>query len=219
MKRAVVLLSGGIDSTTLAYHLKYHNRDLLPICINYGQRHKKEIQAAEAIANSLERKLEVIDLSSSANIFAGSALTSDIKVPEGYYTDKNMAITVVPNRNMVFISLAVAYALSHGADTVAYAAHSGDHAIYPDCRPEFADYMIDAVSTATDREVTLSVPFLYLTKADIVKIGLNKNYPVPYELTWSCYNGREKHCGKCGTCVERLEAFKLNQAIDPVKYE
>lgn len=217
INKTVVLLSGGIDSTTLAYYLKSNGDKIFPVVINYGQRHKKEIECAKKIADNLQTSLKYISLESCKEIFEGSSLTSEIDVPEGYYTDANMSITVVPNRNMTLLSLATAYALTVEASYVAYAAHAGDHFIYPDCRPQFSKSINDTIAFSTEAKVHLVAPFINMTKADIVQIGLNLK--VPYEDTWSCYNGQEVACGKCGTCVERLEAFEKNNAIDPLKYQ
>jgi 7-cyano-7-deazaguanine synthase len=151
----------------------------------------------------------------------GSSQTDkSVPVPEGHYEEESMKQTVVPNRNMILLALAGAWAISTKSDAIAYAAHSGDHAIYPDCRPEFTEAMSDALRLCDWHEVKLMRPFLYptpMSKADIVKLGTSLG--VPFELTWSCYKGGEKHCGKCGTCVERVEAFQLAGVEDPTEYE
>ena len=212
--RTVCLLSGGIDSTTLAYKLVSEGHEVLPLAIIYGQRHKKEIEAAQAIAESLGLICTVADISSASNLLSGSALTSDIDVPEGYYTDENMSITVVPGRNLILLALAGAYAVSKGATHVAYAAHGGDHAIYADCRPEFSR---DAGKALSHYGITLLSEFTSISKADIVAIGLKLK--IPYRFSWSCYQGRERPCLKCATCVERTEAFLLNESKDPALTE
>ena len=213
--RSVILLSGGIDSSTLAYKLCAEGHETLPLTVIYGQRHKIEVQSAKAIARSLDLKLKIADLSSCRSLFSGSALTSDIAVPEGHYEDESMKLTVVPNRNMVLLSLAAAYAVSVKAQGVAYAAHGGDHAIYADCRPDFAQKMREAIQLATGIE--LLPEFITMSKSNVVALGLELK--VPFGLTRSCYKGREKACGCCGTCFERIEAFKLNHTIDPISYE
>jgi len=187
------------------------------ITIDYGQRHRKEIEAAYRVARSCGVARTLVPLGSLSCVLGGSALTSEIPVPEGHYADKSMRQTVVPNRNMILLSIAIACAMSRGASRVVYGAHKGDHAIYPDCRPVFVDAMRRAAEVAGYSPVRIEAPFVQLTKADIVRIGHELN--VPFVDTWSCYNGREKHCGRCGTCVERKEAFALARVSDPTEYE
>ncbi|HEX7762239.1 MAG TPA: 7-cyano-7-deazaguanine synthase, partial [Cellvibrio sp.] len=138
-------------------------------------------------------------------------------VPEGHYAADNMKSTVVPNRNMILLSLAVGYAVSLNAQQVYYGAHSGDHFIYPDCRPEFVQKMHDVCQIANYEPVDIVSPYLQQNKIDILRDGLSMG--LDYSKTWTCYNGREKACGKCGSCQERLEAFSLNNATDPLPYE
>lgn len=213
---SIVLLSGGVDSTALLWRelRSFGPNGVLALSVHYGQRHQKEIAAASAVAAKAGVAHQIVSLGGAADVlFAGSALTSAIDVPDGHYTDESMAITVVPNRNMVLLSLATAYAVSRGSPRVAYAAHAGDHAIYPDCRPEFVGFMNDAIMAATDDGVALWAPYQDMTKAEIVKEGHRAGAPLG--LTWSCYKGGEKHCGKCGTCVERREAFVKAGVNDP----
>ena len=215
--KSIVIYSGGMDSTVLLYQLKKAGGDVKALSIDYGQRHKKEIIQAELIAKSLGVEHRVADLTSITHLLAGSALTSsEIDVPEGHYAEDNMKATVVPNRNMILLSVATGWAVSQKFDQVAYAAHSGDHAIYPDCRTEFAEIMEKAIKLADWHQVELVRPFVDITKADIVKIG--HDLGAPFEKTWSCYKGKELHCGKCGTCVERREAFHLAGVEDPTEY-
>lgn len=214
----VVLLSGGLDSSTLLASLQQDGWNVIALSILYGQRHKKEILASEAIAHHYHVEHQVVDISTVQSLFAGSALTSaDIAVPHGHYTDSSMKSTVVPNRNMVFLSLAGALAVSRKAQAIAYAAHAGDHTIYPDCRTSFIASMREAFALCDWEPVSLLTPFASSTKADIVSLGIKLQ--VPYELTWSCYEGGTHHCGQCGTCVERIEAFQLAQATDPTTYQ
>jgi len=216
-KRAICLLSGGIDSSTLAYYLGAQEIDIFPLTIDYGQRHKKEILSAFKIAALLNTELKVINISRNSFLFKGSALTDSIEVPHEEYDKKTMSLTVVPNRNMILLSMAVAYAISIKADMVAYAAHSGDHYLYPDCRPAFVNAMKLAIAASTEDKIKLETPFINKSKSDIVRIGIE--HRVPYEHTWSCYQGEKLACGKCGTCRERLQAFRDNNAVDPLKYK
>jgi 7-cyano-7-deazaguanine synthase len=215
--KTVLTLSGGMDSTVLLYHLKAMGHHVRCLSVDYGQRHRKELVAAAVIARGADCEHRVADLSGLGFLFAGSSQTSpEIAVPEGHYAEPSMKTTVVPNRNMVLLSLATAWAVATKSDYVAYAAHAGDHAIYPDCRKEFADTMSKAIELCDWHPVFLARPFIDKTKADIVKEGIQLG--VPFDKTWSCYKGGEYHCGACGTCVERKEAFQLAGAKDPVCY-
>ena len=215
--KSIVVHSGGMDSTVLLYQLAADGDEVKTLSIDYGQRHAKEIEYARSLSEGLGVEHRVADLRSLAELLGGSALTSsEIEVPEGHYAEENMKATVVPNRNMILLSVASGWAISSEFDRVAYAAHSGDHAIYPDCRTEFADALDSAIRLADWREVSLYRPFVDLTKADVVKLGAELN--VPFESTWSCYKGLELHCGRCGTCVERREAFHLAEVPDPTVY-
>lgn len=215
--QAVVLLSGGLDSAVLLYHLRSLNYELLALSVNYKQRHVRELDAACDLASLTGTKHRVADITAIAPLLAGSALTSDdVGVPEGHYQDESMRITVVPNRNMIMLSLAVAWAISAKCQFVAYAAHGGDHAIYPDCRPEFAEAIAHAISLCDWSKVELLRPFINKDKADIVRLGAEIG--VPFSKTWSCYRGNTLHCGACGTCVERKEAFIKAGIVDPTAY-
>ncbi|MEM7790514.1 MAG: 7-cyano-7-deazaguanine synthase QueC [Verrucomicrobiota bacterium] len=216
--KTVLIYSGGLDSTVLLYHLLATGYEVQTLSVDYGQRHRCELKAAAAISSELGLQFRIADLSAVQPLLSGSSLTTpEIKVAEGHYTEENMKTTVVPNRNMILLALATGHAISIGAESVAYAAHSGDHAIYPDCRSEFADAMAAAIKLADWNEVELARPFVELTKADIVQRGAELN--VPFEKTWSCYKGGKLHCGRCGTCIERREAFDLAKVPDPTTYQ
>jgi 7-cyano-7-deazaguanine synthase len=214
--KTVVIYSGGLDSTVLLYHLMKEKHAVRCLGINYGQRHHRELQAAEQICQGLNIEYQMADLRGLRPLLACSALTSDLEVPEGHYAADNMKLTVVPNRNMIMLSVAIGWAVNLKFDAVAYAAHSGDHTIYPDCRPEFIDLMDQAARRCDWHSVRVLRPFVDMTKADIVRHGAELN--VPFDQTWSCYKGEDVHCGRCGTCVERREAFKLAEVDDPTFY-
>lgn len=221
--KATLIVSGGMDSATLAYYYKKEGYDSLHLVgFNYGQRHVKELEALEKIANDLGATWEIVDLTQLKSSIASSSLTSDtINVPDGHYAEETMRITVVPNRNAIMLSIATGIAVANGSNIVATGVHSGDHFIYPDCRPAFIEAIDKAFQLGTQGHSKdgfhVEAPFVNILKADIAKIGHSIN--VPYELTWSCYKGGEKHCGRCGTCVERIEAFIDAGVEDPTQYE
>jgi len=216
MAKLVVVFSGGLDSTVLLASLKSQGHTLHAFSVFYGQRHQKELHNASVISGLLGVPHSVIDISNLKDLFTGSALTTNVAVPHGHYTDAVMAVTVVPNRNMVLLSLALAKSVSIGFDGVAYGAHAGDHAIYSDCRPGFVTSMVEAAKYSSVTGQMLLAPFLHLHKSDIVRLGASLEAPL--ELSWSCYEGLEFHCGKCATCVERKEAFVLASVVDPTQY-
>lgn len=215
-KNAVIILSGGMDSTTLLYDIINRGYNVKALGFNYNQKHKRELECASATCKKLGIDYKVLDLSVLNQVAPSSLTRDDWKVPEGHYEDENMKQTVVPNRNMVLLSLATAYAISNDASKLFYGAHAGDHAIYPDCRKEFIDKMKDVIKICDWKEVELLAPYWNIDKGDIAIIG--KNLGVDYSLTHTCYNGLEIACGKCGACQERLEAFKKAGIEDPVKY-
>jgi len=215
--KTVIVYSGGLDSTVLLYHLRASGHELHALSIDYGQRHRCELDRAADLCEELGIPHPTADLSAIQPLLAGSSLTSpEIEVAEGHYTEESMKSTVVPNRNMIFLALATGHALSIKAGQVAYAGHSGDHAIYPDCRNEFAEAMAAAIRIADWNPVELMRPFVDWTKADIVHRGAELG--VPFARTWSCYKGGAQHCGRCGTCIERREAFDLAKVEDPTPY-
>lgn len=215
--KAVVVYSGGMDSFTVLHTAIASGAEVYAISFNYGQKHSKELLVAAQVCRELNVPHKVVDISAINQLMAGSSLTSDIEVPEGHYADDNMKSTVVPNRNMVLLSMAIAYAVDLEADKVYYGAHSGDHHIYPDCRPEFVEAMNAVAKIANYQPVEIVTPFLHSSKGEILATGLAMG--LDYGKTWTCYNGREKACGKCGSCNERLEAFAEQSATDPLEYE
>ncbi|CAG9001567.1 MAG: 7-cyano-7-deazaguanine synthase [Candidatus Celerinatantimonas neptuna] len=216
-EKVVVIYSGGMDSYTVLNKVIQNGYVPYPLTFNYGQRHYKEIEVAQKVCQQLHLEHKVVDISAIDQLLQGSSLTSDIDIPEGHYEEESMKSTVVPNRNMILLSLAVGYAVSIGAREVYYGAHAGDHAIYPDCRPEFVQKMNDVSKIANYEPVEIISPYLYKSKIEILQDGLKMG--LNYGQTWTCYNGREKACGRCGACQERLEAFELNHCKDPLEYE
>jgi len=217
MKTAVVC-SGGLDSVSLAHVLAAENSLTRLISFDYGQRHRKELDFAAACAARLGVPHHVIDLRSVGAALTGSALTDGLDVPDGHYAEETMRITVVPNRNAIMLTIAFGIAAAQGDDVVATAVHGGDHFIYPDCRPAFTEAFDEMQRAALDgyADVRLSTPFVHRSKADIVTAGAKAG--TPFKQTWSCYKGGEVHCGRCGTCVERREAFDLAGVEDPTTY-
>lgn len=196
-KKAVVLHSGGLDSTTLLYHLRSMGMEVFPLSVHYGQRHQRELLTARDIyAEGGFTQFENVDLRELQKVMKGSSQTDPtVDVPEGHYSAENMATTVVANRNMILLSVAVAYAISIKADVVAYAAHIGDHDQYPDCRQVFIDALSGAIKLCDNNPPTLIAPFASLSKAQIAERAGILN--VPIRLTYSCYKGGENHCGRC----------------------
>lgn len=216
-QKSVIILSGGMDSATLLYDIYQASYDVHAITFDYNQKHKKEIDCARVLCQGLNVPHKIINIK-ILNELAPSCLTrKDWDVPSGNYTDDSMKQTVVPNRNMVMLSLAASYAIGIGANSLFYGAHSGDHAIYPDCRRVFVSAMQTAFHLCDWNDLTLHVPYLFLDKKDIVYRGINLH--VPYELTWTCYKGEEFPCGTCGSCRERIEAFREVGLVDPLRYQ
>jgi 7-cyano-7-deazaguanine synthase len=213
----MVLLSGGMDSTVLASKLRKEGDEVYGLTVHYGQRHAREIDAAMAVAQSLNIKHQTIWVPKGILENPESSQSGGTAVPEGSYDEAVMRTTVVPNRNMFLLSIATARAIANKCDRVAYAAHSGDHAVYPDCRGDFVISMAEAIHLCDWNPPRLIAPFLESTKAHIVRVGLEVG--APFQLTWTCYKGETHHCGRCGTCVERLEAFHMNGCEDFVTYE
>ncbi len=217
--KTIVICSGGLDSVTLAHQMAQQRQLTALLSFNYGQRHKKELNFARVCAANLNVPHHVVDITHIGALLSGSALTDDIAVPDGHYTESNMKITVVPNRNAIMLTIAYGMAAAQKLDAVAAAFHGGDHFIYPDCRPDFVKSFANMQQHALEdvADIALHTPFLNLSKADIVKAGAAIG--VPFTQTWSCYKGGEQHCGRCGTCVERREAFELAYLDDPTHYD
>lgn len=214
----VVVLSGGMDSTVaLALHHALGHR-LTAVTVDYGQRHAKEIQAAAQVADHYLVAHIVVPMAPLGQHLASALTTAGTQVPEGHYADESMKATVVPNRNAILANVAVGVAVAHQADTVVLGVHAGDHAVYPDCRPAFIDHLNALVAVATEGLHTprVAAPFVHASKTEIARLG--GHLDAPLHLTWSCYNGGDLHCGKCGTCYERREAFRDAGITDPTQY-
>jgi 7-cyano-7-deazaguanine synthase len=219
-KSIVAILSGGLDSTTMLWHLAnsgFRIREI--ITFNYAQRHSKEVQNAIEVGKRFTTEFypvnhEIVDLSNIGKLIAKGSLTGSDPVPHETYDSESQRVTIVPNRNMIFLSIAAGRAISIGAKHIGYAAHSSDYSVYPDCRPEFIEQMDKALHQGNLWDpVKLVAPFQHESKADVVQHGFELN--VPFELTWSCYEGKDQPCLECGTCLERTEAFIKNDTTDP----
>lgn len=216
--KVIVLLSGGMDSTTLLYQMHHEQEVVGALSFHYGSKHNhKEIPYAEYHAQKLEIPHEVIPLGFIAEHFSSGLLKTGGEIPEGHYEEESMVQTVVPFRNGIMMSIAAGFAESVGAEAVAIAAHAGDHAVYPDCRKPFMSAMQSAMEEGTYARIQVLSPYVGVRKEDIALEG--KKWGVEFKQTWSCYKGGEYHCGKCGTCVERKEAFALAGFPDPTQYE
>lgn len=205
-----------MDSVTMLYD--YRERIAMAVTFNYGSKHnEKEIAFAQQHCRHLNIPHIVIPLSFMQQYFKSSLLIGGENIPEGHYTDDNMKSTVVPFRNGIMLAVAAGLAESNGLSHVMLANHSGDHAIYPDCRAAFVDAMSQAIANGTYDGITISAPYTNITKTDIARRGASLG--IDYSLTWSCYKGGDKHCGKCGTCVERREALRDAGISDTTEYE
>lgn len=221
MTRTVAIVSGGMDSVVLAHMLKHEGHDLDLVSFDYGQRHSKELDFAQQCARDLDAGWHLVDLSAMTDLLENSALTNHaMEVPDGHYAEQTMRITVVPNRNAIMLNIAAGLAITVGAKHVATGVHGGDHYIYPDCRPAFIKAVDAMLCVATDgfavKGFGVLAPFLNWTKGDIARLGADIG--VDYTKTWSCYKGGAVHCGSCGTCFERREAFGEAGVTDPTEY-
>lgn len=217
--KAICVVSGGLDSVVMAYYLASQGYRVDAISFDYGQRHKKELDHARRCMQGLAGQHDIVDLSPLGYLLGGSALTDNIPVPDGHYAAENMRVTVVPNRNAIMLSIAYGVAVARNADAVGVGVHAGDHFVYPDCRPDFIHLFGQMQNKAIEGfgNVVMLAPFLNMSKSDIVRIGKSVNAPLSF--TWSCYKGQEVHCGTCGTCVERKEAFSTAGIEDQTIYE
>lgn len=216
MKDSIIIVSGGLDSITLLYDKA--ETIALAVSFDYGQNHaSRELPFAALHCQRLGIRHIIIPLQFMQQYFKSSLLEGSDKIPEGHYEEENMKSTVVPFRNGIMLAIAAGIAESHNLNRIYIANHGGDHTIYPDCRPEFIKAMTAAMQAGTFNNTRIEAAFTNITKADIVRIGTKLG--INYAETWSCYKGGDCHCGKCGTCIERKEAFRETGLTDPTKYE
>ena len=216
MKDSIIIVSGGLDSITLLYDKA--ETIALAVSFDYGQNHaSRELPFAALHCQRLGIRHIIIPLQFMQQYFKSSLLEGSDKIPEGHYEEENMKSTVVPFRNGIMLAIAAGIAESHNLNRIYIANHGGDHTIYPDCRPEFIKAMTAATQARTFNNTRIEAAFTNITKADIVRIGTKLG--INYAETWSCYKGGDCHCGKCGTCIERKEAFREAGLTDPTKYE
>lgn len=216
MKDSIIVVSGGMDSITMLY--EYQDRIAQAVSFHYGSNHNdKELAFAKLHCERLGIPHLIIPLDFIGKYFESSLLQGADAIPEGNYDDENMKSTVVPFRNGIMLAVAAGLAETHHLNCVMLANHSGDHAIYPDCRPEFVNSMSDAIAAGTYDGIRIFAPYTNITKADIARHG--KQLGIDYAETWSCYKGGEHHCGKCGTCTERIEALREAGIEDHTVYD
>lgn len=215
--KLVTLCSGGLDSTTLAYHLKSQEHEQVLLFVNYGQKHVREYNSAYWCGWNLKVPLHYVTIT-GGGIFKSALTSPDLEIPLGEYASENLAITVVPNRNSIMSNLAAALAVSLDYDGIALAVHAGDREVYPDCSPRFTILLADCLREGIGKkDFKVLAPFVNHSKAQIVALGAELG--VPFEKTWSCYKGGELHCGVCSTCLERKGAFRDAGVSDPTEYE
>ena len=217
-QKVLVSLSGGMDSATLLGIACQNYEDVEAVGFTYGSKHNEwENECAIQLANYYQVPFDLIDLSEVMKGFKSNLLKSGGEIPEGHYEHESMALTVVPARNMIFLSILSGLAVSRDIRQIWIGVHKGDHPVYADCRPEFINHMRRAMHEGTDGKVDLYAPFVCIDKKGILQQGLKIG--VPYKITRTCYKDQPLACGKCGSCTERLEAFAFNKTPDPVEYE
>lgn len=216
--KLVMVMSGGLDSTVAAKVLMNEGHTLIGLGFDYGQRHRKELEHLASIWDALGMSGQLIDLRGISELISASALMGASDIPHGHYAEEAMRTTVVPNRNMIMASIAWGYAETLKADGIGLGVHGGDRFIYPDCRPEFIGALGQALRLGNvgGTGKVVRAPLLHVDKAEIVRLG--DVYGVPLAKTWTCYEGGDVHCGECGACYERREAFVKAKVIDPTVY-
>ena len=215
--KAVLIYSGGMDSTVLLYYLLNEGHEVRCLSFDYGQRHRKDLDSARDICQGLDVEHLIISMEGMRSLFGDSSLTDlSSDVSEEHYEDRNMKQTIIPNRNMIMLSMGAAWAISSKSDALVYGAHRGDHTIYPDCCHGFIRSFGNTLTFCDWNPPSIEVPFQFWDKGEICELGIKLE--VPFEKTWTCYEEEEKACGKCVSCQERLEAFKENGIKDPLLY-
>lgn len=223
MKKAIVILSGGLDSTVCMSVAKYENYEIFPMTFSYGQRHSREVEQAKKVSKYYEcEKHLVLDIGFFSQIGASALTSQEIEVPANRDIDNEIPVTYVPFRNAVFLSMAVGYAEAIGAEKIYIGVNALDYSGYPDCRPQFIKAFQEVVNVGSAAPqkgcpIAIETPLLSLTKAEIVKLGVENGAPL--HLTTSCYNGGEKACGICDSCQLRLKGFKEAGIEDPIEYD
>lgn len=222
MKKAVILLSGGLDSTTALYLAKSQGYEVYTMCFDYGQKHDKELKCAKIIADEAG-VIEHIVVKTNMDAWGGSALTDkNMAVPEGMEHREGIPVTYVPARNMIFLAYAASYAEVVGAQDIFIGVSQVDYSGYVDCRQEFIEAMENAINMGTvcaaehGKRIKVHAPFMYMTKTQEIQLGIKLG--VDYSNTWTCYNGMDLACGKCDSCLLRMKAFEEAGSVDPVKY-
>lgn len=216
MSKGICICSGGLDSTVAFHFLKSMGHELLPVFFDYGSKHNsRERDHVEALFRG---EVECYDIRLPYSKSALLRINPEEEIPEGHYEDKSMKRTVIPFRNGILLSFAVGLADARDMDFVAIGNHAGDHAIYPDCRPDFIGFFTEAAQVGTYNHITILSPFKDMPKSTIVETGISLGIEEEMAMTWSCYKGERIHCGKCGTCVERKEAFQLAGIKDETTY-
>ncbi|EPA06517.1 7-cyano-7-deazaguanine synthase QueC [Candidatus Nitrosarchaeum limnium] len=218
--KSVLIFSGGLDSTTLLYKLINEGHEVYPLTFLYGQKHCKESESAKEITNILKINHKIIDITALQSVLDSALTNPSISiptVPSGSQFYETLKTTVVPNRNAIFLAIAAGYAQSIKADNIFFAAHYSDRGMYPDCRSEFISAFEKMTKLSLDNSnASVSSPFAKINKSGVVKIGDSLN--VPFQLTWSCYEGKDRHCGRCSACRERKNAFVEASVYDPTDY-
>lgn len=221
-RRAIVLASGGLDSTVLAYWMVARGTEVMLLSLDYGQRHRVELEYAGGVAGLLQCSHDTLDISEIGRMLLGSVLTdTTMSVPDGRHADGAKHVFVVPNRNAIMLNIAAAIAAARDVNAVAFGARAGSRSVYPDCRPEVIDRYTKLVRVANrgllNDGFEILAPLLTLERPDIIRIGVALG--VPFEQTWSCYRGGQVHCGRCRSCIERRESFQRTEILDPTAYQ
>ena len=216
--KVIVLVSGGMDSVTALHEAVANHEVEAALSFDYGSKHNsRELPFAAHHCKELGVEHRLVALNFINELFTSDLLQSGGVIPEGHYEAENMKQTVVPFRNGIMLAVAAGYAESIGAEGIVIAAHAGDHAIYPDCRETFMEPISEAIRAGTYAGIEVLRPFIAMRKEDIAAVGAKRG--VDFAMTWSCYKGEHLHCGKCGACIERKEAFALAGLGDPTVYQ